>query len=40
VAAAAVPLVGIVGAILHTGLFFVPALALIIGGLKLGRERA
>ena len=41
VVAAAVLLVGIVGAVLHTGLFFVPALvALVIGGLKLWRERA
>ena len=41
VAAGAVLLVGIVGAILHTGLFFVPALvALVIGGLKLWQKRA
>jgi hypothetical protein len=41
VVAAAVLLVGIVGAILHTGLFFVPALAaLIVGGLKLWRQQA
>jgi hypothetical protein len=39
VAAAVVLVVGIVGTILHTGLFFVPALAvLIVGGLKLWRE--
>jgi hypothetical protein len=37
--AAVVLVVGIAGAILHTGLFFVPALvALVVGGLKLWRE--
>jgi hypothetical protein len=41
VVAAVVLVAGIVGAILHTGLFFVPALAaLIVGGLKLWREQA
>ena len=41
VVAAVVLVVGIVGGILHTGLFFVPALAaLAVGGLKLWRERA
>ena len=39
--AAAVMIVGIAGAILHTGLFFAPALVLVVvGGLKLWRERA
>ncbi|HXZ71206.1 MAG TPA: hypothetical protein VEH31_10115 [Streptosporangiaceae bacterium] len=41
VVAAVVLVAGIAGAILHTGLFFVPALAaLIVGGLKLRREHA
>jgi hypothetical protein len=41
VAAAVVLVVGIVGAILHTGLFFVPALVvLVVGGLKLWRDQA
>ena len=41
VVAAVVLVAGIAGAILHTGLFFVPALAvLIVGGLKLWREQA
>ena len=41
VVAAVVLVAGIVGAILHAGLFFVPALAaLIVGGLKLWREQA
>jgi hypothetical protein len=39
--AAVVLVAGIAGAILHTGLFFVPALAvLIVGGLKLWREQS
>ena len=41
VVAAVVLVAGIAGAILHTGLFFVPALAaLIVGGLKLWRQQA
>jgi hypothetical protein len=41
VAAAVVLVVGIVGGIAHTGLFFVPALAvLIVGVVKLWRERS
>jgi hypothetical protein len=41
VVAAVVLVMGIVGGILHTGLFFVPALAvLIVGSVKLWRERA
>jgi hypothetical protein len=41
VADAVVLVVGIVGGILHTGLFFVPALVvLVIGGVKLWREQA
>jgi hypothetical protein len=41
IVAAAVVIVGIVGAILHTGLFFAPALVLlVVGSLKLWRERA
>ena len=40
VATAVVLVVGIVGGILHTGLFFVPALVvLVVGGVKLWRER-
>jgi hypothetical protein len=40
VAAAVVLVAGIAGAIMHTGLFFVPALAvLVVGGLKLWREQ-
>jgi hypothetical protein len=32
---------GIAGAVLHTGLFFVPALVVLaVGGLKLWRERS
>jgi hypothetical protein len=39
VVAVLVLVVGIVGAIVHTGLFFVPALVVLaIGGVKLGRE--
>jgi hypothetical protein len=39
--AAVVLVAGIAGAMLHTGLFFVPALVtLVVGGLKLWRERA
>jgi hypothetical protein len=39
VATAVVLVVGIVGGILHTGLFFVPALVvLVIAGVKLWRE--
>lgn len=39
VVAAVVLVVGIVGGILHTGLFFVPALAVLaVGGVKLWRE--
>ena len=41
VVAAVVLVAGVAGAILHTGLFFVPALvALVVGGLKLWREPA
>jgi hypothetical protein len=40
-AAVAVMLAGLIGGILHTGLFFAPALiVLVIGALKLGRETA
>ena len=40
VAAAAVLVAGIAGAILHTGLFFAPALvALAVGGLRMWREQ-
>jgi hypothetical protein len=40
-APAVVMIAGIAGAILHTGLFFAPALVLlVVGGLKLWRERA
>jgi len=40
VAAAVVLVVGVIAAISHTGLFFVPALAvLIVGVVKLWRER-
>ncbi len=39
VVAGLVLVAGIAGAILHTGLFFVPALVVLaVGGLKLGRE--
>jgi hypothetical protein len=39
--AAAVLVAGILGGIVHTGLFFVPALAaLAVAGLKLWRERS
>lgn len=41
VVAAAVLIAGIIGTILHTGLFFAPALVLlVIGGLGLWQERA
>jgi hypothetical protein len=41
VAAAAVLVAGIVGGITHTGLFFVPALVvLVVGAVKLWRERS
>jgi hypothetical protein len=40
-ATAAVLVAGIAGAVLHTGLFFAPALVvLIVGGVKLWREQA
>ena len=41
VAGVVILVVGIAGGILHTGLFFVPALAaLAVGGVKLWREQA
>jgi hypothetical protein len=41
IVAAAVLVAGIVGALLHTGLFFLPALVLLaVGGLTFWREQA